>query len=203
MTVIAFSGYAGSGKDAVGRILVERHGYQRLAFADTLKNVLRDLDPITDDPHNGHTWRLHHDLEPWPGQTVDDPWALAKANLEVRELLQRLGIACRTHLGNDVWVDAVMRQIDADPTAKYCLTDTRFPNEALAVTRRGGQIWRIQRPGHGPVNGHVSETAIDAWAFDQRILNGGTLNDLADTVAYLLDTTTQIVAGANNRMDGV
>ena len=40
--IIGLLGQAGSGKDAVGKILRERHGYATLAFADPLKCVVQD-----------------------------------------------------------------------------------------------------------------------------------------------------------------
>lgn len=35
--ILGLCGYAGSGKDALGKLLVERHGFKRIAFADALK----------------------------------------------------------------------------------------------------------------------------------------------------------------------
>ena len=46
--IIGISGYATAGKDTIGEILVENHGFRRIAFADKLREVLLALNPIVD-----------------------------------------------------------------------------------------------------------------------------------------------------------
>lgn len=158
--IIGLSGYARSGKDTVGAILVH-HGYQRRAFADALKRVAVDIG--------------------WDGAKDDAG----------RRLLQDLGVACRTHLHPDVWVDAAM----ADLPARVVFTDVRFPNEAQAIVDAGGEVWRVERARCGPANDHVSETALDGWPFDRVINNHGTLLDLRREVAGVLDRLTARAGG--------
>ena len=45
MTLVGLSGYAQVGKDTVGKILVEKYGFERVSFADKLREVLYALDP--------------------------------------------------------------------------------------------------------------------------------------------------------------
>ncbi len=61
------------------------------------------------------------------------------------------------------------------PAGDVAFSDCRFPNEAAAIRDRGGEMWRIDRPGTAPVNAHPSETALDGFNFDRHIDNGGTL----------------------------
>src|ERR1051326_4846414 len=51
--IVALTGYARSGKDTVGSILVEQHGFRRVAFGDVLKAVAEDMDPILDMEPDG------------------------------------------------------------------------------------------------------------------------------------------------------
>ena len=97
--IVGLGHQAQVGKDTAGLILTERHGYRRLAFADILKAVAYDSNPTI------HTWDL---------QTLVDTagWEGAKRHREVREFLQNLGVAARDHIGEDVWVNAVVQQID-------------------------------------------------------------------------------------------
>ena len=184
--LVGVAGYARAGKDSTADILVRECGFRRLGFADTLKAILADVNPQV-----GAT-RLDNRLS-WHG------WEGAKTDPEVRQLLQRLGVACRQHIGPDVWVDAVFRKIedtfDEDGPSRWVIPDVRFPNELAAVRSHGGQVWRVERPGCGPVNGHISETAIDGERFDQVIPNDGTLADLRDNVVQLVDCLTADTLG--------
>lgn len=74
-----------------------------------------------------------------------------------RRLLQDLGVGCRDVLGADVWVDALLARLPA----RAVVTDVRFPNEVDAIHDHGGLVVRVVRAGVVPVNGHVSETALD------------------------------------------
>jgi hypothetical protein len=175
--VVALCGYAQAGKDTVGNILVEQHGFERLAFADALRDMLYALNPDTwvRWPEDGGVTSP----VPWPVELIVDRhgWEWAKANTGVRELLQRLGTeAGRNILGDSIWVDTCLAKIK--PGGRYVITDCRFPNEADAVRNLGGQVVRVTRPGCGPVNGHPSETALDDYRFDAEILNDGTFDYL-------------------------
>jgi hypothetical protein len=57
-----------------------------------------------------------------------------------------------------------------------------MPNEADAIVDAGGQVIRITRPGVGPVNGHVTERALDGYDFDGVFANDRTPAALAAEV---------------------
>jgi dephospho-CoA kinase len=44
--IIGLSGYAQSGKDTVAKVLVEKYGYRRVAFADPIRDLLYGMDPL-------------------------------------------------------------------------------------------------------------------------------------------------------------
>lgn len=183
MTLIGLSGYAQTGKDTVAAILVDRHRYTRVAFADKLKAIAEDIDPIVG--RTGH--RLGDDLG-WLDDCIEtngeDRWSWAKRNPETRRFLQKLGEACRTHIDPNVWIDAALNNA---PAGDIVISDVRYSNEAQAIVDMGGEIWRISRPGVGPANGHISETALDDWPFGRLITNDGTVEDLAGVVGFLVD----------------
>lgn len=160
MALIGLSGYAQSGKDSTGAVLVEEHGFKRLAFADALKDVLYDLNPLTSAvPHKGI---IAADIQHW----VDAKgWEWTKANTEARAYLQRLGVAARDHIDPLAWVNAVIRQVNDD--GNYVVTDVRFPNEFEAIHEMGGEVWRVVRLDHQPPNQHISEVALDGYDFDR------------------------------------
>lgn len=172
MNIIGLSGYARSGKNAVGQILEDDCGFRQESFAQALKNVAAEINPVL-RMMNGDTRNLAELF------FMHGDWDAVKDNVPaVREFLQRLGVACRDQIGPDVWVDALARRIRTHPSARCVITDVRFPNEAEFITNQGGEVWRIQRPGTLPVNGHTSEVALDEWSFDRIIVNDGTLADL-------------------------
>lgn len=160
--IIGLMGYAQSGKDTVAAQLVAEHGFERIAFADTLRDCLYALNP----------W-----IKSVPLQRLvnSNGWDATKRDAEVRGLLQRLGTEVgRNILGDSIWVDTALRKVkDGD----YVISDVRFPNEYFAISERGGRLLRIKRPGTEPINAHPSETALDHIA-SESIRNDGTLEDL-------------------------
>lgn len=165
--IIGLTGYAQSGKDSVGRYLIERHGFTRVSFADSVRESIYTLDPIV---HTPVAWRI--------SQLVDlIGWERAKTeHAEVRRLLQVMGTEVgRMLFGNNVWVDIAdrKRQIISGPVV---FTDVRFENEADYVQLNGGSVWWVYRAGVGPINAHVSDQ-ID-FPVDLILPNDGTLDDL-------------------------
>lgn len=184
--LVGVSGYGHAGKDTIGAILVEEHGFIRASFADALREFAYALNPIVKafGATSGGKTAVSCIRYAYLVDTVG--YEGAKQVPEVRNFLQRLGTeAGRRVLGEDIWVDTAMNRLE--PDKDYVFTDVRFPNEAGAVRDRGGVVWRVSRPGFGPVNPHPSETSLDEYNFDRYIENGGTLDDLrADVAGWLL-----------------
>jgi len=166
--IIGLSGYARSGKDEVAKVLVEEFGFTRVAFADPIRNMLLEINPLVDG-----TISLQ--------QMVSDyGWEVAKSFPEVRRLLQATGVSARNHISLDVWVTTAVKKMD---NKDIVVTDVRFRNEASILrSMSGSQIWRIERPGTEAVNGHVSEHDLANWTFDEIFHNDGTLEDLRSLV---------------------
>lgn len=174
--VIALHGYAQSGKDTVAAFLKE-HGYERLAFADALRDVLYALNPLVLRGMNGS--------QGWDRLATivnEFGWDRAKVQFpEVRTLMQRMGTeAGRQVLGDSIWVDIVLRQIKERPSQRFVITDMRFENELAALTTYGSDVLlaKIVRPGVGAVNAHVSDAGLPDDLFDVLLRNEGDLDDL-------------------------
>ena len=166
------SGYARSGKDTVAELLCLNYGYKRVSFADPMRQALYVLSPKLDN-----IVRL--------SEYVDDyGWDVAKQNQEVRRLLQVFGTEVgRKMFGLDFWIDIALKDLSGD--TQVVISDVRFPNEADAIAKLGGSVWRINRKNHSAVNGHASEHAMDNYMFSHVIYNDGTLDDLSDEVFML------------------
>jgi hypothetical protein len=166
--IIGLTGYARSGKDTVAKILVDNYGFTRVAFADKIRELLHEVNPVVG------TIRLNDIVDEYG-------WDIAKQKPEVRDLLQNLGVGARKLFGDKFWVHQAMGSI-AEAHPNIVVTDVRFTNEADTLKINGAQLWRVKRPGIEAINGHISESELDNYKVDKILHNGGTLEDLVDTV---------------------
>jgi len=162
MTSVGFVGFPGTGKDAIAQVLVEKHGFERMAFGDAVKEMLVSIDPVFN--------------------TVDQLDLYKRASTHfTREKLQNLGEVMR-QVDPDFWIRAVEEK--GIPN-KVVYTDIRYLNELSFVQRNtGGKIINIRRDGMLAVNNHVSEwnTHVIAASADYTVHNNGTVEDAAERV---------------------
>ncbi len=187
-TIIGLHGYAQSGKDTVAGFLKDA-GYERLAFADRLRECTYALDPIVE---------FHDDYVRLQKVVDAHGWDYAKVNCpEIRRLLQVFGTEVgRELIADSIWVDIVLDQM-ADglehPEAKFVITDMRFINEVEGLDKFAldmgvsVEFWKVERPGIGPVNTHVSDAGLANDMFDLIIDNDGSLEDLQAKVLFAVD----------------
>ncbi len=160
----AIIGNMGAGKTTVAKIMLRDYGYTRLSFATPLKAGC--------------------------GTTTD------------REVLQRVGVGVR-ELCPDFWVNLLLAELLAElkPRGRYVVDDCRFPNEAKALRLKGFQFLRVVAPRNTRVMRlrashklqdeaqleHVSETALDDFGHDHRIVNDDWPDRLEARVQDLLN----------------
>jgi hypothetical protein len=102
--------------------------------------------------------------------------------------MQRLGTEVgREMFGDDFWVETALDRIPDG--SKVVFSDARYPNEADAIRDLGGKIYRIEREGVGPANGHASEIALNDYDFDDRIDNSGTVEELYAQIDRVIDVS--------------
>jgi len=167
--IIGLTGYARSGKDSIAKTLVEKYGFERVAFADPIRELLYELNPKVDFEVDGGSWDIRYLVDNYG-------WDEAKQSLEVRRLLQTLGLGARNIIDEEIWVIKALRTMSGD--GNYVVTDVRFENEIIALRHLGAQIWRVERPGVTAINDHVSESKTSTFTVDQTFLNNGSLEDL-------------------------
>lgn len=180
--LIGLCGFAQSGKDTVAGLLVDKLGWERVAFADSLRDVLYALNPIICDwPREG--WFRVQDA------VNDEGWDVTKVRYsEVRTLLQRLGTeAGREVIDQNLWVRMGEDKIEA-AGKPVVVTDCRFPNEVALIKRRKGHLIWIDRPGVEAANAHASEHSVTSADCDFIIKNDGDIPvDLWGKIKYLLE----------------
>lgn len=166
--IIGLTGLAGTGKDTVRRMLEEDHGFDGLAFADPIRQMIGEL--LSSNGFDS-SWMTERELkeQPIPGLGVS-----------YRELAQRLGDWGRA-MDTDFWVKIAANfvgELQHRGDAHIVISDVRFVNEAKWIREAGGEIWRIERPGAAPVRDHESERQVAAIQASRVVDNSGTVEDL-------------------------
>lgn len=176
--IIGLHGKKYTGKDTAALGLIEC-GYTRLAFADELRAMLYDLDPIVHTDNQGRVFRWQ---EVWDADGYDT----LKTLPEARRLMQVFGTEVIRARDQDFWVNRVVEKIQRDEYTKpWVITDVRFDNEAKAIRALGGEVCEIIRDtsaydGHG--DGHSSERGITRALIDYTIYNSSTVEALHELV---------------------
>lgn len=186
---IALIGRMGSGKSTIAQLLTDLYGYTKMSWAQPVK----DIAALAYGP-----------VDKGQGYEVELPNGKSAVR-SGRELLQRIGTdALREQVDRSFWIRAGIRRIEARPDIVWVNDDTRFPNEADALARRGWYIVRVDLPedlrrerlleAHGQIDeaalNHPSETGIDDIQHHIRLWNTGsplqTTETLMQTLAKLV-----------------
>jgi Deoxynucleotide monophosphate kinase len=188
--LIGLCGYAACGKDTAAQVLIEEFFFQRVAFAEPIKQALLALDPWVPDSTGGEYLRLSEFSE-------SRDWAEVKEYPEVRRLMQIMGTEVGRNLFDpDIWVKLAEAKLASTLSVGHTVvTDVRFPNEARLIKRHGGALIRIIRPGFGPVNEHVSDRASESWTYDHHLENEGTIEELHQQMRALVAQLQQTQHG--------
>jgi len=191
--IIGVCGLIGSGKGTVADILVDEHGFEKVSFADSLKDAVSavfgwDRALLEGDTEESRDFR--EQVDTWWARKLDMPF------LTPRTVLQQWGTeVCRNSFHNDIWILSLERKLG---DGNYIIPDTRFPNEIDIVQRMGGQVWRVKRGadpdwfvgyqnnGKAPPDIHASEWAWARAGFDHVVDNEGTIDQLRESVKSLL-----------------
>ncbi len=195
--IIGICGLIGSGKNTVADILIQEHNFQKLSFADRLKDAVAatfgwDRMMLEGTTDVSRTWREKPD-EFWSNET--------NRTITPRLVLQEFGTDClRVGFFDGIWVSLVKQTIIENPHNNYVITDVRFQNEVKMIKNIGGFVWEIKR-GPDPKwrieyennniepSVHASEWHWIKGPKDVYIENSGTISDLKNQVKDLLAST--------------
>lgn len=166
--IVAFTGLAGSGKDASADHLCDRFGFVRASFAESLKTMAAQL---LDDANVDYSNLFEHALKDKPMAALHD--------VSGRQIMQTLGDWGRG-LHADWWISILERRLGLDgrPCSapvhdRIVITDVRMPNEAAWVLRHHGLLLRLQRDQAAPVRQHDSEGHVRRLPASLEIANHG------------------------------
>ena len=181
MKLIGIAGQRGVGKDTIGRLLADHHGYRVMRMAGYLKNMLRTLlrDAGLDEFEIER--RIEGDLKNAPLHFL--------AGKSVRHAMMTLGTEWRDMIHPELWTSLMshrlvqLRDLDFD---RFVITDIRFPHEVDMVKHLGGIILRVDRPGFQNSVDHPSENLVADLDVQHVIVNDGDINALSIKVNELL-----------------
>ncbi|MFJ9694935.1 hypothetical protein [Kitasatospora sp. NPDC101183] len=175
---IGIIGRARVGKDTAGAWLVRERGYERVAFADPLKDAALQLNPLLwEDPCSSSEIRLADSVDRYGWEQAKNNW------VEVRRILQELGAAVRA-IDPEFWLRAALclaDEVNEKSARPVVITDVRYANEAAALRARGWHLLYVDRPGV-PHLVHESEGALGPEDADYTIMNAGSVVDLESAV---------------------
>jgi hypothetical protein len=164
--IVLLSGWSGSGKDTIGRLLTTHKGFKRYAFADPVKDQAAKRygfeRGLADTPEGKETAVPAQNFLMPAGRTVRD-WVIHHG--EERKRIDGAG----------VWAAAIAARIQADRLEaggsapfRAVITDWRFPEELVELQRRlpGAEFWpvRLVRGGQrvSPV-GSMTEYSLSGF----------------------------------------
>jgi hypothetical protein len=202
MSIIGLVGFAGSGKGTVADILVEKHGYTKLSFADSVKDACSAIFGweralLEGDTNESREFR----------EKIDSFWSARLGyDLTPRLAMQKMGTESgREVFGKNLWIVSVENKILQHE--KVILADTRFPNEIEFIRKLYGHVIRVVRgpepewwdnaemannkswPTAMEINWpkvHYSEWAWIGTHFDYLLDNNGSVSELEANVNYAL-----------------
>ena len=201
--IIGICGLIGSGKGTVADVLVEEHKFEKISFADKLKDAVSVLFDWPRDMLEGETpdsryWREQEDKF-WTEETG--------RKITPRLVLQEFGTDCmRNGFYDGVWVSFVRKRIIENPNINFVIPDVRFTNEAEIIKGLDGKVWCVKRGPDPlwfrqyidldiqPTDVHMSEWAWAKVPFDFNIYNEGTLDDLKSQVQGRLASTLRLAS---------
>lgn len=175
--IIGLSGKAESGKDLTAALL-SMYGYRKISFAESLRQEISKF--LTEDVTENIPKRLL--VLRGALRTMGQTDVTRKPTpLLMRKLMQWWGDWRREQ---DPYYFV---KKSANPTDYVVYSDVRFPEESLYVTRMGGVLWRVERPGKTKLKtrlfgGHKSETSMDGTKFNTVIKNTGDMQFLATQI---------------------
>jgi hypothetical protein len=138
--IIGVIGFIGSGKGTAADILVEKHGFVKLSFADAVKDATAAIfgwqrSLLEGDTDESRSFR----------ETKDEWWSTKFGyDFSPRLALQLMGTeAGRDVFHKDVWVYALERKMEM--YKNVVIADVRFPNEIEWMQSKGGFAVRVCR----------------------------------------------------------
>ena len=159
--VVGIAGLKYHGKDTAASVLIEKYGFERVSFADGVKEVVATILHVpVEDLHN-----------PDKKETLHVP-----SGKTYRQWMQLIGTEVGRAIWEPVWINWWRDEIKAKNIKRVVATDLRFPNELKAIREMHGSAFRIVRPSllNANVDVHESERYAMSMEVDEELINDST-----------------------------
>jgi len=167
--IISISGFPGSGKSEVQRILKDVYGVQPIDDGDPLRKfAIQRFGMSHDDVYTQEGKKRSTDI-------LGKSWVNRKA-------LGELGNVLEATFGAHIMPFMATRNLD--PALSYSFGSVRR-DQGKFYKNMGGVAFGVERPGTPPSPHEFDQfdrSVIDCW-----VINDGTLEDLAQSVALILE----------------
>jgi hypothetical protein len=185
VNIIGITGRKFNGKDTLGLYLIEKYSYNRLGFADSLKEACKCIFTFTDEQLYGNEKEIE-----------DSYWKVTP-----RKIFQYIGTelfrnqlhVIMPDVKENIWVEVVKKQIldkiKQNSNTKIVITDVRFQNEVDMIHELGGIIIKVNRKSvNNNIDTHSSELEIDKLNIDIVLDNDNTIEDLYKAFDNIFNT---------------
>jgi hypothetical protein len=175
--IIGIHGFKQSGKDTLADLLVKDFGFEKIAFADKLKNALNVIFNVPSED----LWGSDNDKQKLTTVEWDSLKGLTKKDrfnekyLNIRELMQIFATeVCRSHIPG-IWYEF----LKIEEGKNVVISDLRFENEALFLRSKNAYLVKVKRNDISSSD-HLSEKGIDDKFMDKIFHNNKTLEEFLD-----------------------
>lgn len=195
MPIIGLCGNKGSGKDTIADSLVVNDNYVKIAFADFIRNALKQLFDWDDNTFSQDSKEI-----------VDPYWGVTP-----RKMCQELGTEflrfhCKDFISKDFNLPngesysstfhikrinkEIVKFLEFDKNTNIVFSDIRFQDELDYVKKLGGKVMRVSRNSlkENVFSSHISEKNISELKdVDFEIENNDTKNELFKRIKVIVE----------------
>ena len=188
---VGLVGRAGVGKDTSAAVLIESHGFARLAFADPLRIEIARSFGIDSRMLTTRHLKERATIALAIGRSDDARFIAHMVSVGIdptrarspRDIMTLWATEYRRQLdGSNYWIlkaHEAVEQLHRDGRRRIAFTDVRFLDEADFVRSLGGALWRVRRREVERARAaHQSELEQAQIACDLEIQNDGSLDFL-------------------------
>tara|TARA_R110000803_G_scaffold200258_4_gene264563 strand:- start:1539 stop:2195 length:657 start_codon:yes stop_codon:yes gene_type:complete len=207
--LLALSGKMRSGKDTAADVLVNKHNFTKVSFADPLKEICAaafgiDIDHFYNDEFKDTNFKeplvisgedIVEMLIQIEERGVDISYDTSSKVIEAlegmtflspRTLMQHIGTEIgRKIIKDSIWVD-INKTVLGKMEGNVIVADCRYADEVESIREQGGKVGIVIRPGlllRSSADLHSSETSItDTDEFDIVLINDGTLGSFQEQI---------------------
>jgi hypothetical protein len=164
--LIGFCGLKRAGKDTCADYLVSKMGFNKISFADPIKDVCKILFNFNDDQLYGNSKEI-----------IDPVWGISPRNTFQfigTDLFRNNIDKLIPGMEKDFWIKVLQHKLDFDK--KYVIADVRFPNELNFIKKNGGIIIKINN--NSCVKSDHEAENVSILNADYQIDNNSTIEEL-------------------------